>query len=43
MKIKFSKERIEFEKNLSNIDKFVMDFILILNKLKINYVLGFKI
>ena len=39
MKIKFSKERIEFEKNLSNIDKFVMDFILILNKLKINYVL----
>lgn len=39
MDINFSKDKIELKKELSNLDKFVIDFTFILNKLKINYVL----
>ncbi len=38
MNIKFSKEAIEFEKSLSDLDKFTLDFASILEKQKINYV-----
>lgn len=37
MKIKFSKNRIEFEKDISSLDKFVIDFTSILNKFDITY------
>jgi hypothetical protein len=39
MNIKYSKNRIEFEKELSALDKFVIDFTSILNKLNIKYVI----
>jgi hypothetical protein len=39
MNIKFSKNRIEFEKELNALDKFVIDFTSILNKLNIKYVI----
>lgn len=39
MEIKFSKDKIELKKELNNLDKFVIDFTSILNKLKIDYVL----
>ena len=39
MDIKYSKDRIEFEKELNSLDKFVIDFCSILNKLKIKYVI----
>lgn len=38
MEIKISKERIEFEKELSTLDKFVINFTSILNDLDIKYV-----
>lgn len=38
MEIKFSKDRIEFEKELNALDKFVIDFTSILNELNIKYV-----
>jgi len=39
MEINFSKDKIEFEKNLSSLDNFVISFCSILNKLKIKHVL----
>jgi len=39
MEITYSKQKIEFEKNLSSLDKFVVSFCSILNRLKIKYVL----
>ena len=39
MDIKFSKNRIEFKKELNNLDKFVIDFVSVLDKLNIKYVL----
>jgi hypothetical protein len=39
MNIKYSKNRIEFEKELNALDKFVIDFTFILNKLNIKYVI----
>ena len=39
MEIIFSKNKIELKKELNNLDKFVIDFISILNKLNIEYVL----
>ena len=39
MKLKFSKKKIEFRKELNDLDKFVIDFTSILNKLKIKYVI----
>lgn len=39
MDINFSKDKIELKKELNNLDKFTIDFISILNKLKIGYVL----
>lgn len=39
MEIKFSGNRIEFEKELNSLDNFVLDFTSILNKLNIRYVL----
>ncbi len=38
MEIKFSKDRIEFEKELNALDKFVIDFTSILNELNVKYV-----
>lgn len=38
MEIKFSKNRIEFEKELNALDRFVVDFTSILNRLNIRYV-----
>lgn len=38
MEIKFSKNRIEFEKELNALDRFVVDFTSILNRLSIRYV-----
>ena len=39
MEINFSKSEIKFEKGLSSLDKFVIDFTSILNRLNIKYVL----
>ena len=39
MEINFSKSEIKFEKELSSLDKFVIDFTSILNRLSIKYVL----
>lgn len=39
MKIKFSKGNIEFKKKANALDRFVMKFTGILDKLKIDYVL----
>ncbi len=39
MDINFSKSEIKFEKGLSSLDKFVIDFTSILNRLNIKYVL----
>lgn len=39
MEIEFSKGKIVFKKTLSNLDKFVIDFIEILNSVKIRYVI----
>lgn len=39
MEIKYTKERIILEKELNDLDKFTLDFISVLNKLNINYVL----
>lgn len=39
MKLKFLKNKIEFKKELNDLDKFVVDFTSILNKLGINYVI----
>lgn len=39
MKLKFYNNTIEFDKELDNLDKFVIDFTSILNKEKINYVI----
>lgn len=39
MEIKFSKEKIQLRKELNALDRFVLDFTSILNKLKIKYVL----
>lgn len=38
MEIKYTKKRIEFEKNLNSLDNFVISFTSILNKLNIKYV-----
>lgn len=39
MEFKFSKDQIELKKNLTNLDKFVIDFTSILNKQNIGYVI----
>ncbi len=39
MEIKYTKKRIEFEKNLNSLDNFVIRFTSILNKLSIKYVI----
>src|SRR3989344_5491965 len=39
MDINYSKDRIEFEKELNPLDRFVIDFCSILNKFKIKYVI----
>lgn len=39
MEIKYNKSSIEFEKELNDLDEFVIDFIEILNELNINYVI----
>lgn len=39
MEIKVSEENIEFEKELNSLDRFVIDFSSILNKLEIKYVI----
>ena len=39
MELRFSGEKIEFEKELNLLDKFVIDFTSILNKLNIKYVI----
>ena len=39
MEIKYHKDKIEFEKELNSLDKFVIDFCSILNKLNIKYVI----
>jgi len=39
MEISYSQDKIEFERDLSSLDKFVLDFTELLNKLKINYVI----
>ena len=39
MNINFSKEKIELKKELNSLDKFVIDFTSILNRLNIDYVL----
>ncbi len=39
MKLRFPKNKIEFRKELSDLDKFVVEFTSILNRLGINYVI----
>jgi hypothetical protein len=39
MEIKYTKEKIILEKELNNLDKFILDFVLVLNELNIKYVL----
>ena len=39
MELKFSGNKIVFEKELNKLDKFVIDFTSILNKLDIRYVI----
>ena len=39
MELNYSKEKIEFKKELNEMDKFFLDFVSVLDKLNINYVL----
>ena len=39
MEIKYSDEKIDFEKELTSLDKFTINFCFVLNKLKIKYVI----
>lgn len=39
MNLNYSKNKIEFKKDLNNLDKFVIDFVSILNKLNLKYVI----